>query len=149
MDAVLRAATVYLILIVIFRLSGKRSLAQITTFDFVILLVIGEATQQALLGEDFSITNATLVIVTLMSIDIGLSRVQERFPAADRWIDDVPLVLVEEGQLLSERSNKSRVSESDILSAAREKQGLERMDQIKYAVLERNGGISIIPKQGS
>jgi uncharacterized membrane protein YcaP (DUF421 family) len=146
MDAVLRALAIYVILLVVFRVAGKRSLAQITTFDFILLLVIGEATQQALLGDDFSLTNAVLVIVTLIGIDIGLSLLQQQFTFLGPWLDDVPLVLVEEGKMLKTRMGKTRVSESDILQAAREKQGLERMDQIKYAVLERGGGISIIPR---
>lgn len=146
MDAVLRALAIYLVLLVVFRVAGKRSLAQITTFDFVLLLMISEATQQVLLGNDFSLTNAVLVIVTLIGIDIGLSWLQQRFTFLGPWLDDVPLVLVEEGRILQPRMQKTRVSESDILQAAREKQGIERMDQIKYAVLERGGGISIIPR---
>ena len=147
MDSVVRALAIYAVLLLIFRIAGKRSLAQITTFDFVLLLVIGEATQQALLGDDFSVTNAALVIVTLVGVDIGLSLLQGRFVWLGRWLDDVPLVLVEDGRMLTPRMEKSRVSESDILQAAREKQGLERMEQIKYAVLERSGGISIIPRE--
>jgi len=145
MDAVLRAGAIYLVLLLIFRITGKRSLAQITTFDFVLLLVVGEATQQALLGNDFSIINA--VIVTLLVLDLGLSLLQARFPRLGPWLDDVPLVLVEHGQVLQKRMDKSRISEADILHAARSTQGLERLDQIKYAVLERTGEISIIPKQ--
>lgn len=147
MDAVLRAGAIYLVLMLIFRITGKRSLAQITTFDFVLLLVIGEATQQALLGNDFSVTNAAIVIVTLLGLDLGLSLVQARFPGIGPWLDDVPLVLVEDGKVLKRRMDKSRIAESDILHAARTTQGLERMDQIKYAVLERTGEVSIIPKQ--
>ena len=149
MDAVLRASAIYLVLLLISRITGKRSLAQITTFDFVLLLVIGEATQQALLGNDFSVINAAIVIVTLLTIDVGLSLAQARFPRFGPWLDDVPLVLVEDGQMLQRRMDKSRISEADILHAARSTQGLERMDQVKYAVLERTGDISIIPKQES
>jgi uncharacterized membrane protein YcaP (DUF421 family) len=147
MDAVVRAVVIYLFLLVIFRIAGKRSLAQITTFDFVLLLVIGEATQQALLGNDFSMIHAFIAIVTLIVLDIGLSLVQKRFPGIGPWLDDVPLLLVDNGEMIEKRLKKSRISESDILHAARASQGLERMDQIKYAVLERTGEISIIPKQ--
>lgn len=147
MDAVLRAAAMYLVLMLIFRITGKRSLAQITTFDFVLLLVIGEATQQALLGNDYSITNAVILIVTLLGLDLALSQIQARFPRLGLWLDDAPLVLVENGTMLLRRMDKSRISEADILHAARMMQGLERMDQVKYAVLERTGEISIIPKQ--
>lgn len=87
MDSILRAVAIYAILMIIFRISGKRSLAQITTFDFVLLLVIGEATQQALLGDDFSLTNAALVIITLLGLDIALSMLQERFSFLTPWIE--------------------------------------------------------------
>jgi uncharacterized membrane protein YcaP (DUF421 family) len=148
MDSVLRSVAIYAILLIIFRISGKRSLAQITTFDFVLLLVIGEATQQALLGNDFSLINAFMVILTLLGLDIGLSLLKQRSKTLERWMDDTPLVVVEDGRPLKERMDKARIDESDILAAARELQGLERMDQIKYAVLERSGGVSIIPKPG-
>lgn len=78
MDAVLRAVAVYGFLLVIMRLSGKRTLAQVTAFDLVLLLIIGEATQQALLGDDFSVTNAFVVITTLIVCDIGMSLVKQR-----------------------------------------------------------------------
>jgi uncharacterized membrane protein YcaP (DUF421 family) len=146
MDAVIRSIAIYFFLLVIFRIAGKRSLNQITTFDFVLLLVIGEATQQALLGNDFSITNAVLVIVTLVGISIALSLIKQRLPTIERIMDSVPLVIVENGELLQDRMQKARVDEADILSKARELQGLERLDQIKYAVVERTGSISIIPK---
>ena len=69
MDSVLRSIAVYLFVLAVFRISGKRSLSQITTFDFILLLIIGEATQQALLGNDFSIINAFVVIATLITLD--------------------------------------------------------------------------------
>ncbi len=149
MDAVLRASAIYFFLLFIFRLSGKRSIAQITTFDLILLLIISEATQQALLGQDFSLTNAFLVILTLVGIDIGLSLLKQRSPRFEKILEDEPLIIVEEGRPLLDRMKKVRVDEEDVLIAARVLQGLERMDQIKYAVLERNGGISIIPKQES
>jgi uncharacterized membrane protein YcaP (DUF421 family) len=146
MSVVLRSCAIYVFLIVIFRIAGKRSLAHVTTFDFVLLLIIGEATQQALLGEDFSLSNAFLVIITLVGLDVGLSLWKQRSPKMDRLLDDMPLVIVENGQPLKERMEKARIDQEDVLAAARERQGLERMEQIKYAVLERGGGISIIPK---
>jgi uncharacterized membrane protein YcaP (DUF421 family) len=146
MDSVIRAVAIYGILLIIFRVSGKRSMAQITTFDFVLLLIISEATQQALLGDDFSLINAFVVIITLIGLDIALSLLKQRSPTFELLIDDTPLIIVEDGRPLKERMDKARIDESDILASARELQGLERMDQIKYAVLERSGGVSIIPK---
>jgi uncharacterized membrane protein YcaP (DUF421 family) len=146
MDAVIRGAVVYLFLLVLFRLSGQRALAQITVFDFVLLLIISEASQQALIGNDNSMTHAALVVTTLVGLNVVLSLVKQRWPRMDKLLDDVPVVLVDDGQLLRKRMDKVRVGEDDILEAARACQGLERLDQIKYAVLERNGEITIIPR---
>ncbi len=149
MDSVLRAASIYGFLLLLFRVTGKRSLAQITVFDFVLLLIIGEATQQALLGNDFSVINAFVVICTLMSLELGLSLLKEWVPRLDRVLDSTPLVIVEDGELLNERISHERIDLYDILAAARERHGLERLEQIKFAVLERSGAISIIPRERS
>jgi Predicted membrane protein len=81
-----------------------------------------------------------------MSADILLSMWKRRHPLVDKILDGVPLILIENGRLLSDRMKRSRVNEDDILTAARELHGLERLDQVKFAVLERSGGISIVPK---
>jgi uncharacterized membrane protein YcaP (DUF421 family) len=145
MDAVIRGAVVYLFILVLFRLSGQRALAQITTFDLVLLLIISEASQQALIGNDNSMTHAALVVTTLVGLNIVLSLLKQRSKRMERILEDVPLVLVDNGKLLRERMDKVRVDEDDILEAARSCQGLERLDQIKYAVLERSGDITIVP----
>jgi uncharacterized membrane protein YcaP (DUF421 family) len=149
MDTVLRAAVVYAVLWLVFRIAGKRALAEITTFDFILLLIISETTQSALSGSDYSLTNSVLLIVTLVGMDVGLSLLKQYWPTVDKLIDGVPLVILENGRPLRDRMDKSRVDEADILAAARRSQGLERLDQIKYAVLERDGGISIIPMERS
>ena len=147
MDAMLRAAAVYFFLLVVFRIAGKRTLAQITSFDFVLLLVIGEATQGALVGDDQSLTTAAIIIVTMVGLNVLLSELKERSRRAENWLDDTPLVIVDEGKLLEERMRKERIGEDDILHAAREAHGIERLSEIKYAVLERSGGISIVPNR--
>jgi uncharacterized membrane protein YcaP (DUF421 family) len=101
MDAVLRAGAIYIALMVLFRISGRRSLGEMTSFDFVLLLIIGEATQQALLGDDFSVTNAVLVIVTLLSIDIGFSLLKRRSKRIGKLIDGGPTIVVENGTVLA------------------------------------------------
>ena len=149
MDAVIRALAIYVFLLVVFRIAGPRSIAKITTFDFVLLLVIGEATQNALIGDDFSATTAFLVIVTLVGADILLSMLKRRSKLADMLLDGAPVIVVADGKPLAERMAKERVDESDVLAAARELHGLERIDEVKYAVLERNGSLSIVPQRGA
>jgi uncharacterized membrane protein YcaP (DUF421 family) len=147
MDAVLRAVAIYGFLLVIFRISGRRTLADITTFDFILLLIIGEATQQAMLGDDFSLTTAFVVITTLIVVDVLLSLLKRTLPRFGKAVDGVPMILVENGRPLQERMKKARIDERDIMQSARQTQGLERMDQIRYAVLEISGTISIIPER--
>jgi uncharacterized membrane protein YcaP (DUF421 family) len=145
MESVIRAAAVYIFLLLVFRLAGQRTLAQITTFDLVLLLIISEAIQQALIGNDNSMINAALVVLTLAGLNVSLSILKQRSKAAEKVLEDVPLVLVAEGRLLTDRMDKVRVDEDDILEAARSHHGLERLDQIRFAVLERSGDISIVP----
>lgn len=147
MDSVLRAAAIYVVLLILFRVAGRRSLAELTAFDFILLLIIGDATQQALLSEDYSLINAFLVIVTLISIDVGISLWKQRSRTVNRLIDGVPTILVENGRPFPHLMNRARVREEEIMEAARRLQGLERMDQIKYAVLEVSGGITIVPRE--
>jgi uncharacterized membrane protein YcaP (DUF421 family) len=117
-----------------------------TSFDLVLLLIISEATQNAMIGDDYSLTNGMLVVLTLIGLDILLSQVKRWYPAAEMWLDGKPTIIVEHGRPKTEVMALARVDERDVLAAAREKQGLERMDQIKYAVLETSGGISIVPR---
>ena len=145
MESVVRSVLMYALLLLLFRITGKRSLAQITAFDFILLLIIGEATQQALLGTDISVINACVVIATLMLLDLGLSIAKQRWPRLDHVLESTPLVVVDHGRVIEDRLARERVDVDDVLTAARERHGLERLDQIKYAVLERSGGISIIP----
>jgi uncharacterized membrane protein YcaP (DUF421 family) len=145
-ESIVRGLIVYLFLLVVFRLAGKRTLSETSSFDLVLLLIISETTQQAMVDNDHSMTNAALLIFTLVGIDVLLSIVKQWSPAVERWVDGVPLVLVRDGEPLLDRMNRERVDENDILEAARQLHGLESLSQIKYAVLERGGKISVIPK---
>ena len=146
MESVIRAFSIYLLLMVIFRLSGKRSLSDVTTFDFILLLIISEATQNALIGDDFSLTTSAIVIITLVTLDIALSLVTARSGKVEKLLSDVPTIVVEDGHPLEDRMAKLRVSLDDVLEQGRITQGVERLDQIKFAVVERSGAISVIPR---
>ena len=146
MDSVLRALAMYLALMVLFKIAGRRSLAEVTTFDFVFLMMISEATQQALLGDDFSVNNSMVVIATLITLDVGLSLFKQRSGVVSRLIDGEPTIIVEDGKILRRRAQRARLAEADIMEAARSSQGIETLDEIKFAILERNGKISVIPR---
>jgi uncharacterized membrane protein YcaP (DUF421 family) len=134
---------------IVFRLSGKRTLAETTPFELVLLLIISEVTQQALVGEDYSITTSLILITTLIGTDLFFSVIKQRWKGFEKVTEGSPLIIVADGKMLQNRARKSRVSEEDVLEAARNIHGLERLEQIKYAVLELDGTISIIPKEAT
>ena len=147
MDSIVRGCVVYLFLLVVFRIAGKRSLGQITTFDLVLTLIVSEAVQQALLSEDASMTNRFLVVITLVSVDIALSILKHRYPKLKNMIDGRPVVILRDGKLLRAPLDRERVEEGDILASARFHSGIGRLADIRDAVLEENGGISVIPRR--
>ena len=148
MDSVLRGLLVYFFLLIVFRISGKRTLSQTTSFDLVLLLIISETIQQAMVDNDHSITNGFLLIATLVGTSILLAALKQFFPKLELLLEGQPVIVVNKGKLLRDVMNKTRVDEEDILYAARMNHGLERLDQIKYAILERDGEISIVPVSG-
>ena len=147
MDSVLRAAFIYFFLLIVFRIAGRRTLSEMTTFDFVLLLIIGEATEPVLLGDDPSVIHAAVVIITLLSLNIAMSLIKERFKFMEKLMDGVPTIIVEHGRLMQERMDTARVSKDDVMEAARRMHGLERLEQIKYAIVEVSGGITIVPQE--
>jgi uncharacterized membrane protein YcaP (DUF421 family) len=149
MEPVIRGLVVYFFLLLIFRIAGKRTLTESTNFEFVLLLIISETTQEAMVDSDHSVFNGFLLIITLVGASIGLSLLKQRMPALEKWLDGTALVIIENGKMHKDRMDKVRVDESDILESARKLQGLERLDQIKYAIVERNGEITIVPAVGA
>ncbi|MEO1968397.1 MAG: YetF domain-containing protein [Sphingomonadaceae bacterium] len=121
-------------------------MAETTPFDFVLLLIVAETTQQALLGDDFSIVNSVILVLTLFLIDIGLSYVMRWSPLLSKMINGRPTFLVHNGTIDFHALDKTRTDTADIMVAARSQHGLERLDQVKHAILENDAGISIIPQ---
>ena len=145
MDSVIKATIVFFVLWAIIRVSGRRTLGEMTAFDFVLFLIIGGSTQRAITGQDYSLTNALLLVATFVVLDIGLSIVELKWPPSRRILNGMPMILVENGYLLSGRMRRARITEENILEAARRLHGLERMEQIKFAILEGSGDITIVP----
>ena len=149
MEMIFRAVAIYLILLVVFKVVGRRALLQMTSFDLILLLIISEATQQALLGNDFSVTGAMLTIITLVAIDMLFGILKKYFSAAESMLDGSPVILVLHGELQIDKLKKVDVSCDDILVSARQNQGITELKKIKYAILESNGHISIIPEESA
>ena len=145
MDSVIKAAVVFFALWAILRISGRRTLGEMTAFDFILLLIIGGSTQRAITGQDYSLTNALLLVATFVVLDVALSIVELKSPFMRRVFNGMPMILVDNGTLMTGRMRRARVTEDNILESARRLHGLERMDQIKFAILEGTGEITIVP----
>lgn len=146
MDLVIRATCIYFFLLFILRIAGKRTMAELSTFDFVLLLVVAEATDNSIIAQDHSVTSTVVVITTFVFLEIILSFLKQKSKTIDKWLEGTPIVVVKNGKLIKERADKEKIDEGDVMQQARKLQGIERMDQIKYAIMEKSGGITIIPK---
>jgi uncharacterized membrane protein YcaP (DUF421 family) len=148
MDSVLRIAYVYFLLMVAFRLVGKRELGQLSPFELVTLLLIPEIFSNALARGDFSMTTATAGAFALLSLVFLTSLATFRFRRLDRLCAGDPTVLVHDGKFLERNLSRERVTPEEIYGEMH-KAGLEDLRQVRWAILETDGRIAIIPAHAS
>jgi uncharacterized membrane protein YcaP (DUF421 family) len=144
MEPVIRALGCYLLLLVVIRLSGKRGLAQVTIFDLVLLLLISQTVGNALIGDDSSMTTALVTTVTLVTVNRLNDAAAHRWADISHVLEDAPIVLIENGHVHEDRMTAMKIRLDDVLETARLDGSIERLEQIKHAVLERSGAISVI-----
>ena len=145
MDIVLRATVMFFILFLLIRLLGKRELGQMTPFEFVVLVVLGDLIQQGVTHNDFSLTGATLAISTFAFWALILSWTTDLFPRAKDLLDGAPRVVVRDGEIVSENLRRDRLTRDEILSEMR-LAGIGRMSDVAWAILEPQGKMSFIRK---
>jgi uncharacterized membrane protein YcaP (DUF421 family) len=141
------STAIYASVLIIFRIAGRRTLSQTSTFDLVLLLIIGETTQQAMVGDDKTVPGALIAIFSLVSLDMGITYVKKVFPWFDRLLEGSPVLLVRDGKIQHEALRANSLSDEDLSEAARLLRGFTDVDQIEQATLERDGMISIVPKR--
>lgn len=143
---VVNTSGIYLLLLVIFRIAGRRTLAETSSFDLVLLLIIGETTQQAMISnDDDSMTSAAVAMLTLVSADMGISYLRKVFPAFDHLLEGRSILLIDEGKRRQPALDAHGIDEEDLREAARLSHGLTDMEDVRQATLERDGKISIVP----
>jgi uncharacterized membrane protein YcaP (DUF421 family) len=142
-DTISRAIVGYLFMLGIVRVIGRRPGAQMTPFEFVLIFFIGGITIQSIVGDDRSMTNAVCVVMTVSMMHVLVSWLKQKFGWVGRIVDGTPLVLMENGQWRPETMHNMRIQDTDIMAAARGR-GLKELSRVKYAILERNGAISVI-----
>ena len=146
MHTVLYASFGYLFLLLVVRTLSRRPGAQMAPFEFVIIFLIGGVLILSTVSQDHSVTNSTCAVIAVGFMHRTISFLKARFPRFGAIVDGVPVVLLKEGQWQEDAVRGTRVNDVDVMAAARTK-GIKRLDQIKYAILERNGAISIIKKE--
>jgi uncharacterized membrane protein YcaP (DUF421 family) len=144
METVVRVLVIYVAILAVMRVMGKREFGQLSPQEFVILLIIPEIVSTALNQNDYTVTNALIGLCTLMILVFVTSSLTHRFKSVETLVSDTAAVLVLNGKPLEDTMNRERVSPEEIMNEAR-KSGLESMEKIKFAVLESDGKISIIP----
>ena len=146
MATVLKAAAAYLVVLFAMRLIGRRTASQQAPFDMVVLFLFGGMTTAAILGEDRSFTAAMTGIFTVGLMHVLVSWLKLKSVLLERIIDGTPIVVFEDGRWSPDQMRKLRMQEADIRTAMRQ-QGMIEMDDMRYAIIERDGTISIIPKE--
>jgi uncharacterized membrane protein YcaP (DUF421 family) len=144
-DVVLRTAIVYLFLIVVLRLSGKREVGQMTVLELVVILVISDAVQNSMVGDNSSLWGGLAAVLTLVGLDVALRRLTRRSKGLRKAIEGEPRLLVRNGQVLPRAMKEEGVGTEDIQAALRS-HGLRRIEDVRAAVLETDGSISMIPR---
>ena len=147
MDLVLRAAAIFVFLFVITRVIGKRELSSLQPFDLILLIVLGDAVQQGLTQDDYSVTGAFLVIFTFAVLQVFVSWLGYRFPRARPVLEGEPIVIVEDGRLIERNLRRERLTPDEVSESGRAN-GISHLSEIRWAVLETNGTISFIKKSG-
>lgn len=145
MDIVLRATVMFFILFLLIRLLGKRELGQMTPFEFVVLVVLGDLIQQGVTHNDFSLTGATLAICTFAFWALVLSWTAYLYPRAKDLLEGTPRVVVRDGEIVTENLRRDRLTRDEILSEMR-LAGIGRMSDVAWAILEPQGKMSFIKK---
>ena len=148
LEKVLRPILVYAFLIIGLRLAGKRELAQLNPFDLVVLLTLSNTVQNAIIGDDNSVTGGIIGATTLLAINYLVVRFLYRHQTLDRLVEGDADVLVEDGQIRDDRLEQELITRAELESAAR-KQGLSSLDDIDRAILEPGGTITFVVKRPS
>lgn len=143
MDIVLRAAVMFAFLFLLLRLMGKRELGQMTPFELVVIIVMGDLIQQAVTQADTSLTGAILAVSTFAFLAVLLSWISYRFPATQRLLDGEPRLIVRDGAVVHSALVRDRMTEDEFRSEMR-LAGIAELDMVACAILEPNGKISFI-----
>jgi uncharacterized membrane protein YcaP (DUF421 family) len=142
-EIVARTLIIYACLLLALRVAGKREIGQMATFDLVVILLISNAVQNAMVGSDVSVTGGLIAAGALIGANYGVATARERMPLLRTAVEGSPTVVVSEGKLLKQNLRREGLEEEEVLMAIRE-HGLDSISEVRLAVLETDGSISVV-----
>jgi uncharacterized membrane protein YcaP (DUF421 family) len=148
MDLVLRATVVFFFVFLVTRVIGRRELSSMEPFDLILLVVIGDLVQQGVTQSDYSVTGAVTVISVMAVLTVALSWVNFKVRRFRPVLEGEPVVLVEDGRLIEGNMKRERMTVAELEQEGRQQQVMS-VEDMRWAVLETSGQISVIPKSGS
>lgn len=148
METVLRVVIIYIVILVGLRVLGKREFGELSPLELITLLLIPDLVSQGVLRSDYSFTNSLISIATLFSLVFITSLFAHRFKRVEKFVDGEPTLLVANGQLLTRNMNRERISPDEIYGAMH-RAGVEKLAAVRWAVLETDGRISIVPAEAT
>ena len=144
-ERAVRAIIVYVFLLVLFRVFGRRELGQLTGFDIIVLLTVSNILQNSMIGNDNSVTGGLVGAGVLLAANLTLALMVFRSRRAERLVEGSPRILIHDGVLQQDQIKKELLTEQDLLSAVH-REGLENFSQVRVAIAEPNGMIAVIPR---
>jgi uncharacterized membrane protein YcaP (DUF421 family) len=145
MDLVIRATVIFFFIFLVTRISGRRELSSLEPFDVILLVVLGDLVQQGITQSDESVTGTLIVISTITLLSVAVGWVSFRSGRVRLVTEGEPIVLVQDGQVIERNLRRERLTRGDLEEEARQQQ-ISSLDDIRWAILEKGGSISVIPK---
>jgi len=146
MDIALRSIFLFFFVYLLMRVLGRRELSSLEPFDLILLVVLGDAIQQGLTQDDYSVTGAVIVISTIGTLAVMTSYLNFRVPWVRRVLDGRPIVLLQDGKVIARNMRRERITVDELAEEARGQQ-ISSLDDVQWAVFEPSGKISFIAKQ--
>jgi uncharacterized membrane protein YcaP (DUF421 family) len=147
-DVAIRAIVLYVFVIVVMRVVGRRELSSLTAIDLVLLIVMGDAIQQGLTQDDYSVTGAIIVVSTFAVLQVGTAYLGFRSRRLREILEGSPVVLVDDGKIVDANLRRHRLTEDDLTEEMRLQQ-IAAFSDLRWAILEANGRMSFVEKAGA
>jgi len=148
MDIVLRGLALYVFVVFVMRVTGRRELSTLSPVDLVLIIILGDAVQQGLTQDDYSVTGALIAVATIASLQVLTSYLSFKFGGVRRIVEGRPIVILQDGKIIEENLRRERLTLDEVCESMRLSQ-IAHLEDVEWAILESNGELSFIPKSSN